>query len=195
MHCNSCHGEAGGLRTRSYRELMLGGNLGKLILPGDPEKSLLVHFIDGRRGDQNRMPKEGRPLSSSQIDIIRRRWIAEGAKDDRLPVKQYRFSRTSVPVEAGKVTRVFCRVNAQAYLMITARDPGNGRVLWTDVASVKSPKEGMDAAEPGQIISWDLRSGPGWPDKVELELLIEHAASDPRPVEFYATSPEHRPFP
>jgi hypothetical protein len=165
---------------------MLGGNLGKLIVPGDPDSSLLLHFIDGRRGEQNRMPKEGRPLSSTQIELIRR-WIAEGAKDDNLPFKRYRFTRTGVPVDVDKTTRVFCRVSKKAYLVITARDPRDGRVLWTEVASVKSPKEGMDAAEPGQMISWNLRAGTGWPKKVRLELSIEHAASDPRPVEFYAS--------
>lgn len=56
MHCNSCHGGAGGLSTRSWKELMQGGHLGKLVIPGDSDRSLLLHFIDGRRGAEQRMP-------------------------------------------------------------------------------------------------------------------------------------------
>ena len=81
MHCNTCHGDAGGLSTRSHAELMAGGNLGIVVVPGNAERSLLVHFIDGRRGEAHRMPLGGRPLSREQIDTIRR-WIDEGANKD-----------------------------------------------------------------------------------------------------------------
>src|SRR5437868_14938771 len=76
MHCSGCHGDSGGLNLRSYRDLMLGGNLGKIIVPGDPERSLIVHFLEGRRGESHRMPKDGRPLTVAQIGTIRR-WIEQ----------------------------------------------------------------------------------------------------------------------
>ena len=79
MYCNACHGESGGISTRSYKELMLGGDLGTVVIPGDPDRSLLIHFLEGRRGENRRMPKNGRALSPHQIEIIRR-WIAEGAR-------------------------------------------------------------------------------------------------------------------
>ncbi len=185
MHCNACHGDSGGLTTRSYRELMLGGNLGKVIIPGDPGRSLIVAFLEGRRGPQQRMPKEGDPLSARQIGTIRR-WIAEGSRNDNLPVKTYRVTRAAVPMRKDQATRVFCRVNTQAYLTVIARDPRNGHVLWSDVASLKSPKEKMDAARPGDLIWWDLRAGYGWPKEIRLELSVQYAASEPRGTEFYA---------
>ena len=185
MHCNGCHGEAGGLSTRSYRELMAGGNLGKPIIPGDPERSVLLQFLDGRRGGQQRMPKDGRPLTSVQIDLIRR-WIAEGARHDSPPVTTYRLTRTGVPVTRTGITRILCRLNTAAYLVVTLRDPGNGRILWSDVASVKTPKEAVDTAEPGQMMSWDVRTGKGWPDRVNLELSIDYAAVEPGGTELYA---------
>jgi hypothetical protein len=184
MHCNGCHGDAGGLSTRSYRELMLGGNFGKIIIPGDPDRSVFLHFLDGRRGERQRMPKHGRPLAPARIDAIRR-WIAEGARNDDLPVRSYRMTRAAVPMEPAKVTRIFCRVNTPAYLVISARDPGSGSILWSDVASVKAPKEGMDAGEPGELISWDLRAGTGWPNTVTLELSINYAAGEPTGADFY----------
>src|SRR3954453_18875945 len=81
MHCNGCHGDSGGLSLRTFRELMTGGNLGKVIVPGDPEASLLIHFVDGRRGENHRMPKDGSRLTPDQITLLRR-WITEGARED-----------------------------------------------------------------------------------------------------------------
>ena len=98
MHCNICHGDAGGLSTRSYVEIMAGGNLGRVIVPGDPDKSLLIHFLDGRRGENRRMPKDEAPLSITQIETIRR-WIAEGAKNDDISAPTYRIKRTDVRME------------------------------------------------------------------------------------------------
>ena len=78
LHCNSCHGDAGGLSTRSYSELMAGGNLGKVVLPDNPAGSLLIQFIEGSRGEAHRMPLGGRPLSArsnrhaSNVDRRRR---------------------------------------------------------------------------------------------------------------------------
>ena len=65
MHCNGCHGDAGGLSLRSYKDLIKGGNLGVIVVPGNADGSLLIHFLDGRRGEAHRMPKEGRPLGRS----------------------------------------------------------------------------------------------------------------------------------
>lgn len=184
MHCNTCHGESGGISTRSYRELMSGGDLGKVVIPGDPEGSLLIHFLDGRRGENRRMPKNARPLSSTQIGLIRR-WIAEGARNDDLPSNVYTVKAPRVAMRRSQVTRVFCRINTEAYFVLTARDPKNGRVLWSDVATVKKPKEPIHTAEPGELMSWDLRAGAGWPDIVTIELAIHYAASEPTGTELY----------
>lgn len=83
-HCGACHGERhsvprGDFSVVTYKDLMQGGGLTQTIIPGDPERSLLVHFIEGRRGKMFRMPLDAPPLTRAQIDLIRR-WIAEGAK-------------------------------------------------------------------------------------------------------------------
>jgi len=85
-HCGACHGvrrsvPRGDFSVVTYEDLMQGGGLTQTIVPGDPERSLLVHFIEGRRGEVFRMPLEAPPLTRAQIDLIRR-WIAEGAKSD-----------------------------------------------------------------------------------------------------------------
>jgi hypothetical protein len=185
MHCNGCHGNAGGLNTRTYQELMAGGNLGRAIVPGDPERSLVVHFIEGRRGERHRMPKDSRPLSPSQLATIRK-WIAEGAKDDQSHPDAYRTVLLGVPVSAARVTRVLVHVNTTAYVTVTAKDPVKGTVLWAEVGSFKIPKEAGDVGKPGETICWDVRGGSSWPASVDLELTVQYATEELRDVEFRA---------
>lgn len=187
MNCYGCHGDSGGLNLRTYRDLMLGGNLGKVIVPGDPERSLIVHFIEGRRGANHRMPKDSTPLLPAQIALIRR-WIAQGAKEDSVRLPSVRRVLPSVPMDKKTRTRVQCKVNVPAYLVVTMRRPGpKGEVLWEDAVSVRKPKQKGDVGEPGQVIQWDLRASYGWPRFVRLELEIRYAPTPPVGILFTAT--------
>jgi hypothetical protein len=186
MHCNGCHGDAGGLGTRSYRELMLGGNLGKVVVPGDPERSLIIHFLEGRRGENHRMPKDSTPLTPAQVALVRL-WIQQGATEDHLATRVWRRALPAVPINMTATTRIECRVNVPAYLVVTMRRPGPKReVLWEDAASVKKPKQRGDVGEPGQLIHWDVRAGYGWPKRVHLELEVRYAESPPADIHFSA---------
>lgn len=191
LHCYSCHGDSGGLSMRTHASLLLGGNLGKVILPGNPEGSLLVHFIEGRRGPKHRMPQDGRPLSDEQIQMVRR-WIAEGAKQDVRLVSRNLRTLPPMALGAGQILRVRCRVKTAAFITITARDPRTRRALFTESATVKSPKDKGDSAVPGEVLTWELRAGTGWPKTVLLELLVEYAAGDPKGTEFSAEVVGHQ---
>lgn len=184
LHCNSCHGEAGGLSTRSYADLMRGGNLGKVIAPGDPDGSLLVHFIEGKRGAEHRMPLGGAPLSADQVSTIRR-WITEGAKQDPDTTKNYKYTLPRVRAARSKPLRVFCRVPTESYPILTVFDPRTKRVLFTDVATIKRVKGPADAGRPGDLIHWDVRPGRNWPKWVQLELTVAYAEADPQGTEFF----------
>lgn len=181
MRCGVCHGDAGGLSTRSYSALMAGGNLGKVVIAGDAEGSLLVHFIDGRRGDAHRMPLGGRPLSAREIDLFRR-WINEGAKRDQAEMPRYtQTRRTELP--AGRTLRVECRLKTNAYLTLTLLDASTGRLLLERVAVVKSPREDADAGKPGERILWEFRPEPGWPSAIDVRLTAEYGPSHPGDME------------
>jgi mono/diheme cytochrome c family protein len=85
-NCGRCHGvrqsvPRGDFSVVTYSDLMEGGGLTQTIVPGDPDRSLLVHFIEGRRGENHRMPLDAPALKQVEIDLIRR-WIAEGARSD-----------------------------------------------------------------------------------------------------------------
>ena len=56
---------------------MKGGETGPAIVPGKSDESFLVRRILGLDGD-DRMPKDGDPLPSAQIALIRA-WIDQGA--------------------------------------------------------------------------------------------------------------------
>jgi hypothetical protein len=82
--CLACHGAktpAGGLRLDTREGLLKGGNSGQsVILPGDPERSLLIKAI--RYNDAKlQMPPTGR-LSPEQIADFET-WIRIGAPDPR----------------------------------------------------------------------------------------------------------------
>ena len=185
FHCSGCHGEAGGLSLRSYEQLLEGGNKGKVIIAGDADNSLLMLFIEGRRGEAHRMPAGGKPLPAKQISTLRR-WINEGAHTDALPPTR-KYQLTNVEMEKGKVTRITCRVPVQAYLVLTAIDPETKKLLWTETASVKKPKEQNDAGEPGDELHWDVSQAPDWPKVVTLQLTIHYMQAQEVNVEFSAT--------
>lgn len=59
---------------------MKGSEHGPVVIPGDPENSMLVHAIRGEKG-KKRMPLEpAEPLSHAEIQTIIE-WIKAGAKE------------------------------------------------------------------------------------------------------------------
>jgi WD40 repeat protein len=80
-NCVSCHkpGKAkGGLDLTMHAALVKGGKHEGDVVPGKASESGLIDSISG---EEPEMPKEGEPLSSAEVALLRR-WIDEGAKDD-----------------------------------------------------------------------------------------------------------------
>ena len=79
-NCNSCHGSErpqGGLRLDNEAATLKGGESGKVIAPGDSEKSPLVKRLIGN-GEETRMPMGADPLPANQIKLIRA-WIDQNS--------------------------------------------------------------------------------------------------------------------
>jgi formate dehydrogenase gamma subunit len=70
--CVDCHGGAGGLVLASYGEAMAGGKSGAVIVPGDPDNSLIVTKIE-----DNRHPGK---MTEFELGVLRA-WIAAGAPE------------------------------------------------------------------------------------------------------------------
>ncbi len=76
--CHRAQDAAGGLDLESPFPTLIG-NSGKVVIPGDPEHSLLFQVLISNVGDIPRMPLNRPPLGESYIRAIET-WIAEGAK-------------------------------------------------------------------------------------------------------------------
>ncbi|OAI58059.1 hypothetical protein AYO49_01385 [Verrucomicrobiaceae bacterium SCGC AG-212-N21] len=79
-HCVSCHGpvkQKGGLRLDGAALLLKGGKHGASVTAGESARSLLIERLLSADEDE-RMPREARPLSATKIEVLRR-WIDAGA--------------------------------------------------------------------------------------------------------------------
>ena len=79
--CTGCHGGSSGLSVGTVHALMIGGDHGPAISPGEPDESLLIQKLLAPPPFGSRMPAGGPYLSDTAVGLIRR-WIDEGAKDN-----------------------------------------------------------------------------------------------------------------
>lgn len=85
-HCCECHGaeskkSKGGLRLDTREGLLKGGDSGPALVPGDPEKSLLIRAV--RQIDKDlRMPPKQKLTDAQVADLTA--WIKMGAPDPRV---------------------------------------------------------------------------------------------------------------
>ncbi|HEY4361224.1 MAG TPA: PSD1 and planctomycete cytochrome C domain-containing protein [Bryobacteraceae bacterium] len=77
-NCYSCHAESGlgGLHVDSLEGLVKGGDHGSALVPGDPEKSLLITAVRQTRPDIQ-MPLGGKLKDSEVADLTA--WVKAGA--------------------------------------------------------------------------------------------------------------------
>src|SRR5579863_1260922 len=86
-NCYKCHSATseklkGGLQVDTKDALLKGGDTGPAIVPGDPEKSLLIKAVRYTDKDLQMPPKDKR-LSEGQIaDLVA--WVKMGAPDPRV---------------------------------------------------------------------------------------------------------------
>ena len=75
--CFECHGvknKEAKLDLRTLESILSGGESGPAIVPGHPDKSILLDMIHNEH-----MPPEGKLLGADDIERIRK-WIASGAR-------------------------------------------------------------------------------------------------------------------
>src|SRR5258708_3792315 len=85
-NCYKCHSAnaekiKGGLLLDTREGVLKGGETGPAIVPGEPEKSLLIKAV--RYTDENlQMPPKNKKLASDQIAALEQ-WVKMGAPDPR----------------------------------------------------------------------------------------------------------------
>jgi mono/diheme cytochrome c family protein len=75
--CNACHGSLGGWDGTTYQAVLESGDHAPVIIPGEPENSLLVQKMLGTQSVGGIMPPGGL-LPESQVQVIID-WVANGA--------------------------------------------------------------------------------------------------------------------
>jgi hypothetical protein len=78
-HCFKCHGNGnrkGQLQLDSRASMLKGGEIGPVVIPGQPDKSVLIKAIR-YTDDQLKMPPKGKLPDANIADFIR--WVKSGA--------------------------------------------------------------------------------------------------------------------
>jgi hypothetical protein len=102
-HCFDCHGDGAaeaGLSLDSREGWQHGGDSGPAIIPGDPDKSLL---IDAVRYNEERipgMPPDSR-LADKEIKLLEQ-WVKQGAADPRRSKDQPEATRETFDLQARR---------------------------------------------------------------------------------------------
>ncbi len=79
--CISCHNpdrHPEEVDLSSYKATMKSGDHGPIVVPGHPEKSKFIQYVDGTK--QPIMPFKGKPLSKAEVALLKK-WVASGASN------------------------------------------------------------------------------------------------------------------
>lgn len=79
--CTSCHGGTAGLTVGTVAGLLVGGDHGPAIVPGNADASNIVKKISPNPPFGVRMPQGGPYLDATTIQVIKD-WINQGAKNN-----------------------------------------------------------------------------------------------------------------
>src|SRR5205823_2739437 len=88
-HCYECHSNSsakvrGGLLLDTRDGIRQGGDTGPAVVPGDPDKSLLIKALKHDKADKLKMPPKKALPASVAADFTL--WIKMGAPDPRTSV-------------------------------------------------------------------------------------------------------------
>lgn len=200
LRCSGCHGphvwwdrpNQRGLDVTTYKSLMDGGQSGPPIIPGDPQRSLLVRYLESKGvsiGNMPTMPFVGKRLPQAQIELIKR-WIKEGALEDHVVLPSMRIHLPDVQItkdekfEDDYYETIVCHIPVEAYATIIISDPSGKELARTGggVEKLSGNQEedlGM-AGTTDTAIYWPLsrfrnNNAPRvkLPQTVSVDLIIE----------------------
>jgi len=113
--CYACHSAetkpAGGLRVDDRNGLLMGGNGGAAIVPGDPAKGTFLQRIN-HTDPKRKMPKEGDELTETQVADLTA-WIKSGAA----------WPREKIPASLGKIRPDYDKLKAEHWAWQPLTDP------------------------------------------------------------------------
>lgn len=190
--CIECHSSEkkikGGLSLETGALTLKGGDTGPAILPGAPEKSLLIEAV--RYGNHDlQMPPKGR-LSDSEIRALED-WVKMGAPDPRTGLTQSKPTRT-IDIEKGRNFWSFAPLKRTP--AAAAKD---SPVLIDTFVLEALKKEGLSMSPPAdkrtliRRATFDLTGLPPTPQEIDLFLADSSPEAFERVVERLLASPAY----
>jgi len=141
-NCVACHGASkmqGGLRLDSYELLMKGGKDGRVVIPGNAQRSVLLERITLPADNKHFMPAEGRPpLKPDEVARIRA-WIEQGASPASRTVAGVVIEeqpKEAPPEPVGDYSALMPEIHQMAQsqgakLLVVSAKPSDGLILNT----------------------------------------------------------------
>ena len=187
-NCLSCHGRAtqlGGLRLDSAAALLKGGDSGPAILPGDPNKSLLILAI--RQTGSLKMPQGGK-LGPNEVSNLEA-WVKMGApwpdsaKAKEAPAKPTEAFWSLQPVKRPIVPKV--------KLTSWVKNPIDAFVLAKLETKGLSPSPQADRRTLIRRVTYDLTGLPPTADDVQAFVADKSPNAYEKVVDRLLASPQY----
>ncbi len=188
--CYKCHSvEAdrvkGGFLLDSREGLLKGGNSGPAVVPGHPDRSLLVKAIRGSDDDM-RMPPKGELLASHEVADFEA-WIRRGAPDPRKRDAKAVAARTAVDLSQAR----------QFWSFRPVADPAAAPNAIDAFIAAKLVERGLlptGPADPRTLLrraTYDLTGLPPTPEEIDAYLADDSPAAFEKAIERLLTSPSY----
>jgi hypothetical protein len=193
--CYKCHSDEAGkskadLRLDSRDALRTGGTSGVVIVPGDPDKSLLIEAVRYKNEDLQMPPAdEGGRLSAEKIALLEE-WVRLGAPDPRSggkphPMdiagarKHWAFQPVSKPAAPAVKNKAWLRTPVDAFILAQFE------------AKMVAPSKPADPRTLLRRVTYDLTGLPPSPAEMEAFLGDRSPEAYDKVVERLLSSPAY----
>jgi uncharacterized membrane protein len=144
-NCVVCHGEQkvkGHLRLDSYDHLMRGGSDGAVVIPGKPERSILLQRLMLPPTDKKFMPSDDRPALKPEEVAWIRAWVQQGASEQARSLAGINLPDDEPLPQVGDYSGMMAEITKTAKsegvtLVPVSRNLGDGLILNTADAGSK----------------------------------------------------------
>jgi hypothetical protein len=198
QHCYECHSASdasGGLLIETRAGLLKGGDSGAAVVPGDPEKSLLLEAVRYKNPDFQ-MPPQNK-LSDAEIATLEK-WINLGAPDPRVATAETASSAPAplgMSIEDGRRFWSFRPVADPAVPEVKTKDwvktPIDAFILAKLETAGLSPAPQADKRTLIRRLTFDLTGLPPTPEEIDAFLTDESPAAYQKVVDRLLASPHY----
>src|ERR1700733_7941545 len=192
-NCYDCHttAEMGGLRVDSRERLLQGGKSGPAMMPGDPDKSILIQAI--RQSGDLKMPKGGK-LKPAEVQALTD-WVKMGAPWPETKAAAVPSSPNKVITPEQRAFWSFQPLQAEAIPAVKEKSWAKTNIDHFVLAKLEA--KGMKPVAPAdrraliRRVTLDLIGLPPTPEEVEAFVNDKSASAYEKVVDRLLASPRY----